>query len=226
MVNRHVTRVERYIDCIAFAYLPIHFRTEHAVYISSLLQALKLISVSTRYYAEAAVFRCRLAYRKPQSNHAHRVQRPECTVLMPQNRLAGFRGFADIVGRKERDVRADEYFREVEQALVTDQPKPEGIVREELCIELLRSQFRVFFEQPVDMCGCLLRKIRIYCVAYDDDPVLLVLLSELCRFLRRVPNNRTSLPKEDILRFGVNGIFDGPMEAYTLVTTILTRVIQ
>jgi hypothetical protein len=66
---------------------------------------------------------------EPQRNNIHGINRPVASVLMPENGFTFTRRLAYVCRRKQSNIRANERFGDIEEPVVTDQPKPKRIVR-------------------------------------------------------------------------------------------------
>src|SRR5438876_7170843 len=94
---------------------------------------------------------CRIVYGEPQRYHLHRLQRPVGTVLMPKHGTAIAWRLADVGGRKKRNVRSDEFLRDVQKAVVADESHPERIIRDEFSTKMLGPLLWVLGLQPFDV---------------------------------------------------------------------------
>ena len=98
---------------------------------------------------------------------------------MPLYRLTVPGAFGDVVRGKEGNVGADELFGDVQEAFVSYQPVHEGIVRQEVVAEALRTHGVMFFHQPVDVLNGFFSEVGINGIARNDESFFVVFLSQV-----------------------------------------------
>ncbi len=80
---------------------------------------------------------------------------------------------------EQRDVRADELLRDVEQTRIADQPDPERIAGDQRVAEVLGPHIRVAARQPGDVLAALLHEALVDHLAGDDVAIAFVARDEI-----------------------------------------------
>ena len=135
--------------------------------------------------AHTAVFGRGIRAGEPEGGDFHRFERPIAAVLVPKHGAAGFGGFGDVVSGKERQVRADEDFGEIEETRVRNEAVPERVADHQVVVEVFGSEVGVLGEEPIHVVASFLGEVPVDHFSGDDVAVVVVGLAKFVRVVAR-----------------------------------------